>query len=269
MKIIIRLFVLWVSVILTSCAIPHYYYSPDVQNVPLFKEKNEFSGLIAGSFGEVNNCLEVQAGYSFPGHVALVTNYMTGGNNHSTEHITDFSKIHYFEGACGYYKALKDNGVFEIYGGYGNGSESHAFTYVEYIDPLTWRKNQDGTADMSFSKLFIQPDVGLKIKWLEGAFSLRISNLNYSGININNTVYHLEELNNLKLNSNSWLIEPAITCRMGSKSVKGQVQLVFSRNLTNSALLFEKFRINFGLYFNFERKQSKTKTDLPSSVQIQ
>ena len=257
MKINIRLLILWIPIILTSCSVPHYYYSSNIQNVPLFKEKYEFSGLIAGSFGEINNCLELQTGYSLPDQVALVANYMTGGNDHSTEHITDFCKIHYFEGACGYYRPFEDFGVFEIYGGYGKGSENHAFTYSEYVNPFTWRTIQDGTADLSFSKLFIQPDVGIKLKWLEGAFSLRISNLNYTRINIYNTTYHLEELNNLKLNITPWLFEPAITCRMGLKPVKAQIQLVFTRNLTNSALLFEKFRINFGLYFNLQKTIKK------------
>lgn len=266
----IRLPVLWVSVILNSCTFPHYYYSPNIENVPLFTDKFEFSGLMAGSFGEINKYLELQAGYSFPGHVALMANYLIGGNDQSTEHTTDFEKNHYFEGACGYYKPFNDIGLFEIYGGYGEGYERHSFTYKEYLGSLTWRTIQDGTADLSFSKLFIQPDIGIKIKWLEAAFSFRISNLNYSTINIYNTVYHLDELNSLKLNNTSWLFEPAITCRIGFKQVKGQIQLVCTRNLTNPDLLFELFRINFGLYFNLQKQQSKkTATDFSSSSQVQ
>jgi hypothetical protein len=222
----------------------------------LFKESNEFSGLVAGSFGEVNNCLEFQAGYSFPSHVALMANYMTGGNDNSSDSYVDFSKIHYFEGALGFYKSFKDIGVFEIYGGYGQGSQRHAFTYSEYNGWFSWTYIPDGTADLSFSKMFIQPDIGIKTRWLEGAFSCRLSRLNFSNIEINNTVYHLDELNTLKQNSAPWLLEPAFTFRGGFKSVKLQIQVVFAGNLGNPDLSFEKSRLNVGLHLNLSKKQS-------------
>ncbi len=264
MKTNFLLLVLAVSVIFPGCSIPHFYYSPNIQNVPLFKEKNEFSGLIAGSLGAVNTCLELQAGYSFPEHIALTANYMTGGNDNSTDYYKDFSKTSYFEGAMGYYKSFNDIGVFEIFGGYGQGSQHHTFTYSEYDGWFSWTRVPDGTADISFSKLFIQPDIGIKINGLEGAFSFRISNLNLSQVSIYNSVYHLQELNDLKQNHTSWLFEPAFTFRGGLKSVKGQIQLVFSRNITNPDLLFEICRINVGLYFNLQKKQPiKLAPDVP------
>lgn len=247
----------WASILLTNCSFPHYYYSSNIQNVPLFKESNEFSGLMAGSFGAVNNSLELQAGYSFPGHVALTANYMTGGNDNSSDSYEDYSKNHYFEGTLGFYKSFKNIGIFEIYGGYGQGSQRHAFAYKEYSGGLIWTWVPDGKADLSFSKIFIQPDIGIKIKWLEGAFSCRLSKLNFREINIYNTVYRLDELNIIKQNSTPWLIEPAFTIRAGGKSVKGQVQFVSSRNLTNPNLMFEDFRVNAGLHFNLSKKRSQ------------
>jgi hypothetical protein len=243
------------SVVVTSCSIPHFYYSSNSQSVPLFNEKNEFYGLFAGSFGAVNQSIELQAGYAFPGHIALMGNFMTGGNDNSSVNYSDFSKIHYLEGAGGYYTSFGKLGVFEIYGGYGHGSEHHAFTYVEYDGLLSWITVPDGRADLSFSKIFIQPDIGIKIKWMESAFSFRISNVDFTGVDAYSTTYHLQELDNIRLNHTSWLFEPAFTFRAGFEPVKFQIQMVFSGNLSNPDQSFEIFRVNFGLSFNLSKKQ--------------
>lgn len=244
------------SLLLSSCSYPHYYYSTNVQNVPLFTEKNEFSGNVAGSFGIVNNSFEIQSGLSLPGHVALTANYMAGGNNNSVGSVSDYSKIQYFEGTAGFYTSFNNIGVFEIYGGYGKGSQRHAYSYCEYNGNPGWIWIPDGTADLSYSKLFIQPDIGIKTEWLEGAFSCRLSKLNFSDIEINNTTYHLDELNTLKLNSTPWFLEPAFTFRGGLKSVKLQLQVVFAHSFSNQDLLFEKTRYNIGLHVNLSKDHS-------------
>jgi hypothetical protein len=245
--------ILLISVLLNCCTTPHFYYTPIIQNVPLFNDKNQFSSYVAGSFGTVNSCFEIQTGFSLPGHVALTANYMTGGNDHSSEYYDDFAKINYFEGSLGYYRPFEDIGVFEIYSGYGRGYQRHAFASWQ-----SWSLESDGKADMSFSKIFIQPDIGIKKGWMEAAFSCRLSKLNFKDIRIDNSVnYHLDELNILKENSNPWLIEPAFTFRGGSKSVKGQIQAVFTGNMTNSNMMFERFRFNIGLYISLSKKQSK------------
>jgi hypothetical protein len=247
----------WALILTTGCSFPHYYYSPNSQNVPLFKGGDEFSGLMAGSFGVVNNCLELQAGYSFQGHMALTGNFMIGGKNNSDDDYQDYSKINYYEGALGYYNSFKTIGVFEIYGGLGHGSQQHVFAYKEYTDGQGWNWIPDGNADLSFSKIFVQPDIGIKLKWMEGAFSCRLSNLNFSGISVYNTVHRLDELNTIKLNHAPWLLEPALTFRVGGKSVKAQVQFVSSTNLTNSNMKFEHFRFNIGLHINLSKKISE------------
>jgi hypothetical protein len=248
---------MWTSVLLTSCSFPHFYYSPNVQNVPMFTEKTVFSGDIAGSVGVVNNSFEIQAGLSLPGHVALTANYMTGGTKHFRDNISDLSKVSYFEGTTGFYTSFKEYGVFEVYGGYGKGSQNHTFVYKEYGGQLIWTWVPDGTANLSFSKIFIQPDIGIKTEWMEGAFSCRLSKLNFNDIEINNTAYRLDELNTLKQNSAPWLLEPAFTFRGGLKSVKIQIQVVYAGNLSNPDLLFEKLRFNVGLHFNLSKKKSE------------
>jgi hypothetical protein len=246
-----------ILILITGCSFPHYYYIPNTQNVPLFKEKNIFSGHVAGSIGEVNNCLEVQAGYSLPGHVALTANYMIGGNNHSSDTYNDYDRIQYFEGAIGFYQQFKNAGVFEIYGGYGHGWQHHAFAYSIYDNWFSWNVEPDGNADLSLSKVFIQPDIGIKAQWVEGILSCRLSRLNFNEITIYNTVHHLDELNIIRQYSTPWLLEPAITFRGGPKIIKAEVQLGYSINLTNTEMMFEKYSLTFGLQFNLATRQPK------------
>ena len=257
MRTLISCMIMWIVVLITGCSFPHYYYSPNVQNVPLFTDSYELSGLVAGSAGDVNRCLELQAGFAFPRHIALTAGFLTGGNDRSGDGYTDFAKIRYFESSLGYYTAFKNIGVFEIYGGFGLGSQDHTFAYSEYEEWFYWSVVPDGKADLTFSKFFIQPNIGIKEKWIEGAFSCRVGLLNFDRIHISNSVYHFDEVNMLIENRSPWLIEPTFTLRAGSKAVKGQIQCVLSKTLTEPDLKFEKIRLSAGLFINLSVKGSE------------
>jgi hypothetical protein len=53
---------IFLAIWLSGCT--HYYYVANVQNVPLFKEKNEFRLSGAYGFGDYSECTEVQAAYA-------------------------------------------------------------------------------------------------------------------------------------------------------------------------------------------------------------
>lgn len=265
MKIHLKLLLSLITVLLTGCEIPHYYYSSNAMNVPLFDDKNQLTGLIAGSFGEVNNSFEAQAGFSTPWNIAFTGSLMTGGIGYSDVQPIDKSRISYIEGAGGFYKTFGDIGIFEIFGGYGKGKESHTFTYVSYDGFFNWTRYPDGNANIAFSKIFAQPDIGVRIKWLEAAFSLRITNIDYTNVSFDNTVYHLDALNDLIINHSSMLVEPAFTVRAGFKNVKSHFQIVITNNLSNPDQLYEKARFNFGLSFNIPL--GRTKKEQVSPVQ--
>jgi hypothetical protein len=248
--------VFWtIPFLLTGCSFPHYYYTPNIQSVPLFEEKNEFSGLVAGSFG-TNACLELQGGFAFPGHVALLTNFMTGGIDRSSSTYTDYMKINYFEGALGYYNSYENNLVFEIYGGYGGGSQNHAFSHTVYDNWLIPTVTSDGMADINYSKIFIQPDFGFRIKNFSAAFSCRVSRLYYTDLTFDSQ-YRIEELHLFEQNKDQWFLEPAFTMRGGVESVKFMIQFGFAANVTNPDMKYEKFRFCLGAGFNIGPKTEK------------
>jgi hypothetical protein len=180
---------------------------------------------------------------------------MTGGNTHRLTNVTDLSRVNTFEGAFGIYTPFSKIGVVELYGGFGKGSQHHVFAYKEYSGPFEWNWISDGTADLSFSKFFIQPDVGFKFEWVEGAFSCRLTKLNYPDIDFRNTSYRLDDMTSLMNNMEPWMIEPAFTLRGGKKSVKFQLQVLTSRSLSGSYELYESFRLGFGLHINIAPKQ--------------
>lgn len=254
----IRAIILWAIMLLTGCAFPHYFYSPNIQSVPLFKESNEFYGLMAMSTGK-GESFELQAGYSLPMHIALNANYMNGKRDKSRGSVDDITKISYFEGSIGYYKSFLTYGIFEIYGGFGHGSQNHTFAYTTSADNgwFSFQVIPDGKADLSFSKLYFQPNMGLKTKWVEAAVSFRLSSLDFDKINIYNTKYHLDELNLLKEYNAPWLFEPSLTLRGGPEMVKFQIQVVSPKNLTDQDLMFEECRFSFGMVFSLSKKKDE------------
>ncbi len=246
--------VLTLLLMVSGCSYPHMYHSPNMATVPMFNDKGQFSFLPAFSFGTENLNFEMQAAFSLPGHIALGANLMTGGKNNSKDNYEDFSKYNYFEGFGGFYTSFRDVGIFEIYTGYGEGSEHHTFAYNDW----DWGGGswvQDGTAEMKFSSFFIQPDIGIRMENIEAAFSLRLSRIEFKELSYAGTYYRLEELRDLDQNSLSWLLEPGFTFRAGQDPVKFQFQALFSPNLSHPDQPFEHFRIILGINLRFGGKK--------------
>lgn len=194
--------------------------------------------------------IDAQAAMSLTDHVALMANYaLVTGGNHSTDR--NWGNGSLFEGGMGYFRNIGQSFVFELYGGAGGGSEHHQYSYYDF----GYLKNiYDGTADISFSRLFLQPSVGCSYKWLEGAFSMRLCRMAFNRIDdhiISSGTYGLDVLEN---NKYQFFLEPAFTLRGGGKELRLQVQYVFSENLTSHYMQSEKGMISFGLYLSLGKK---------------
>lgn len=214
--------------LLSSCT--HYYYAPNQQNIPLFKEKEEVR--ISGGYGfegmpgELNQAeaIDLQVAYAFSHKYAAMVNfqYVSGGEGNSR------ANGQFVEGGFGRYKVLRDGAVFECYTGFGWGSQYH-----RYSDVLS--------ADLSHIRFFIQPSFGWKFNAIELAFSTRLCDTYFVKVSPQSSYgtpisrYDLDVVDN---NRNSILLEPALTLRIGWKSVKLQLQGVYSGNLTHPDLNF-------------------------------
>ena len=245
---------LFLSVLLCSCS--HYYYVPSTQNVPLFRERNEYrlSGMRAG--GEESVCTEVQAAYSVTDHIGIMANYMSARGGDISDN-TNWAKGNYIDGAIGYYKPINKYGVFEIYGGFGGSNQHHHYMNPFYTSTAPYNSD-GGVSDLSFTKIFVQPSFGFTFKAFDIAASTRICILSFHDINnqISGNIDEYNRLNNLS-NDVHLFLEPAITIRGGWKYVKLQFQASTASYFNNPDSHFENYHIAIGLYIAFSKSYRK------------
>lgn len=226
---------------------------PNVHNVSLFREKNEYRLCVATSGGEEISSTEIQAASSITGNIAVMTNVMLAKGGEKG--YGDWGKGKYADVAAGYYKPLGRSGVFEVYGGFGASSQQHQYSNNQYA----------GRSDLSFTKLFIQPSIGATSNVVDIAFSTRFCNLSFHRVN-NQIIEHHDEyeyyyLDKIARNKHSFLIEPALTLRGGWKYVKVQLQMGWNINLTHSDMRFETVHGSLGLYITIADRYQKKPVD--------
>ncbi len=238
---------LLLAALLQGCS--HYYYVPNIQPVPLFKEKNElrFSGAYGG--GMESNCLELHTAWSPTDKVGLMAGYMHAGGGDVEER--DFGKGNYVEGAVGYYRPIEKYGVFEAYGGLGGGKQHHEYTRYRYNDNTgAYSDVYDGYADISLVKLYIQPSFGFTHSIVDAAFSSRLCFISFTDVDnhVSADNYEFDDISALT-DKKYWYLEPAITLRAGWNNIKAQFQFCYSANL-NSPRIFtgEEAHVSVGVY---------------------
>lgn len=235
-------FIFLIALMFTGCT--QYYYVPNIQNVPMFREKNEYRVTIATGAGDESTCTEVQTAYSVTDNIGVMANSMTAkGVNSSSK---NSAKGNFLEAAVGYYKPVEKSGVFEVYGGIGGGNQHH-----EYPD--------SGSSDLSSLRLFVQPSYGFTFNPVDIALSTRLSALSF--VSIDNHVYgnlvQYEEVNNLS-HQTHLLLEPALTIRAGWKNVKLQLQFLYVGYLNSKRLnIGEETHLSLGLNIAIAKRYRK------------
>jgi len=237
-------FIIIAAPLLFGCS--HYYYVPNIQNVPLFREKNEFR--ISGSYGggDESNSFELQGAWSAGKHIGITSSFMSANGNYSDNH-DEWGKGSYIDIACGYYTPINEHGVFEVYGGIGGASQNHSFTGSNY--------SVSGQAHIKSNKLFIQPSIGFEFNIFEFALSTRLCRLSFTDVDFNqNAISDEWEINRLQALSDDalyYFVEPAATVRVGWKSVKIQVQVSVGSYQWNYEIPFEPYHVGLGVQFAF------------------
>jgi hypothetical protein len=227
---------------LSSCT--HYYYMPSAPNTPLFREKNEFRATASIGKGDRTETVHAQAAYAITNRLAIAGSHMNarGGdlvnNNGAKGQYTDFS--------AGYFNPFHKNLVFEVFGGFGKSKQRHVYSSSE-------------NANLTFTKLFVQPSIGFTNKYFDYAFTPTFSQVRYHHIshNISANDPENEALQNIAQRKNSILFEPTFTIRGGWQFFKIQTQVGSSRNLTNRNLAFEEIQLNVGFSFAFAQRMLK------------
>lgn len=216
-----------VSVILishTSCV--HYYYAPNSNNVPLFKEKGEariqaqYTTTGAQADYDAADGFEIQTAYAAGNHTALQLNFF-----YASENDQDYGSGsgNYIEAAYGYFKPFgKKRWVFETYAGLGFGGVTNVFKN-DYNNYTTEE------AKTSIAKFFMQPSIGFATKYFDVAFSSKFSlvnlGLNRSTLSEQNNQIDYAYIESLRKGKSYFFWEPGLMIRGGFEHVKVVMQL--------------------------------------------
>jgi len=227
----------------TSCKV---MYVPNMVNVPLFKEKNEFRGTVSLS--------DYQFAYAPGKNIGLMANGYI--RNSSFSSLSEYSTSrNLFEGGVGYFKPLSEGFVFETYavGGVGNLSYNYTDTYNS--------GTQENKYSTSFTRFFLQPSIGYTNDFVDVAFSTRIVQLGFNNVKYEGyTTQDLKDEEILNLDKTKYyFIEPTFTLRLGYKWCKIHLQAIYSNKVNIEPLNYQKFTVNFGLHINIAPRLNKSK----------
>jgi hypothetical protein len=217
----------------------HYYYAPNMHNVPMLKEKNDSRVIMAQSNGGEISSTEIQAAYAITDKIGLMGNAMFARSKPGDAANPNRGSGTLAEIGVGYYKPLKKQFVFETYAGLGGAGIRNTFSNGLTIKTTAIR-------------LFVQPEIGYSMKYFDAILSTRVCGVNlskpgtYSGLDSTNTA----NLDYLSAHPFSLLVEPAITLRGGWGPMKVQFQYGLSSNLTSPKLSQGTSNVSLGLYFD-------------------
>jgi hypothetical protein len=242
--------ILFILFILGSCT--HYYYAPNIHNVPLLQNKKDARFLIAQSNGGEINSTEIQGAYAVSDKIGVTANTMFSSSKNNKDS-TDRGNGGLIELGVGYFKPINTTHfIFESYLGLGGGSIHNTF-----------QNNQ--TIHTSVSRFFIQPALGYSRKHIQLALSAKLCGVNlskptgYSNLESNQRI-HLDYVGSHPF---SLMFEPAFTIRAGWNNLKLQFQYGISTNLNNPELSQGESNMSLGIYFelnkSFWEKRGKIK----------
>ena len=236
------------AVSIASCG--PQYYSTNMHNTPLFKEKGDLKFNAAVSWSEEADtpCVEMQGAYAFSNHWALIGDY------HRVE--VKYDENNYNKGysgalGIGYFTPIQNTDwVFETYGRIGRGQSTAAFEARENYGSSPAHYTQQH----NFSILSLQSNIGYKHKNFEAAISAKISKvgfyqrtLRYNGIESNYPQDQYDPYLKSYL-----LFEPGIMFAVGFKNIK--IQSGLSCDLLNDELPAQQLNFSLGLSFALNSK---------------
>ena len=213
-------------------------YVSNAVNAPLLKEKGEIHVAATGKDLQVAVAVTKNLGVMANGYYQ---NYKSE-NNYQHNGMMG-------EAAIGYYKPINSYFTYEAFVGGGVGKVHKQEQFIDQNDNAYM-----ASFNANAAKLFIQPDIGFKTKFIDVALSSRFSFVKYSNFRQSN--YTQQQLSDNNLNNNDLtnplfaFAEPAITIRGGYKFIKLQFQYGLTINLTPNPIKHPDNFSSLGLIFN-------------------
>ncbi|UKJ08457.1 hypothetical protein [Solitalea lacus] len=250
MKNTLLLILLPPTLFFPSCSMTKYFPTP-VQT-PLLTEKNELKvttsmpGDISVAYAPDKN-IGLFSNISFYNESQPSSTTINGNkeeNEKNGHHLV-------FEAGAGYFRKYEQNLLFELYGGVGLGRFKIDSKFTN--DPINYNYQ------IPTYKFFINPSFGIKKKYVELAFSMRLTALNFgkSTTNFNGEMIEVDELGNLD-HQTTFFYEPSFTVRAGLQPVKFHYQLGYSRKYGNKSLNYMPIFSTLGITIDITPNLFKT-----------
>lgn len=213
---------------------------PNSQNVPLIKEKCEWN--INSAYNDKQ--IELQGAYGIGDATALQLNTFLVFPMYYP--VSDGVSGGFIELGGGYYKNLSEYFLFDTYllAGIGNIRNDIPFSSSS-------GRNKGGQLSANYARYGLQPSISFVTDYFSISGSSRFVNLSH--YNISGKLYHdgVEQVNYLRQHNSNFLIEPAVTVRLGWKLFKIQVQYLRSINVSNPHFPQDDEIWTIGLNFHF------------------
>lgn len=243
----------------SSCTLFRFAYSPTIQNIPAFKEKNEarINAAVASTLAGTENSYSLQGAYAVSDHFAITAAWngslrsqdeltTSNGSGTSNTEIVKYNRRSAEFGAGVFYPLSNDKKVFfELYGGYGFGTN-------DISDNVATKSGSTGFHNSKTNRFYLQPSLSFHPS---SNFTLtpvmRFTSIGYSNITTsydNNELqsYQLVEIQQRRL----FFIEPALMTSFGFEStpwfrVQAQMNVSLLAGSTNTNYRSNYFSVGF------------------------
>ncbi len=251
------IYLLFIAVLLSSCSERLYY--PDRANVPAFREAHEIKAVV--SVKPQDNAVgpavspAADLAYAPINHLGIIASYRTIVNrdgylypvfdkpdNYSYNNTPVNIYGHRIEGGAGYFTGFGRMGIFEAYGGYGNG-------VVDGTSKFTSRYN----------RFFVQPEAGVRSRIFSAMGGIRVTMEKFYGFESGDPAL-LSEINSERYGpyvdltaQRFFFVEPFVNFEVGYKYVAFNAQLGFSAQVDHNPAITGDFPVyaSFGAVFHF------------------
>lgn len=206
------------------------YYSPNTLNVPMISEKNQGSLAIDSA----SESIDFRGAYSPRANLGVIASgsKIRGDSGRGSGYLV--------EGGAGYYRRIKSRLLWDAYGlvalaGVGNPSTSMA--------------SAGFSNKARYLRYGVQPSFGFQSTHFDLAGAARLVRLSYfdiRGATDSDVAY-------LKAQPSQFLIEPVVNLRVGWESVRIELQVGHSFNMTNKAFLQKDDIASLGIVYTFKR----------------
>lgn len=216
------------------------YYIPNTQNVPMIREQGEGSVVFAGN----GNQYELQAAYGVAQGLAFQVNgalYLPKEEDNGNR-----GRGSMVEGGPGFFTGIGEHFQFDTYALIGSGRLRNQFPFTLDAYPAT-----TGDLRANVLRLALQPSFSFHSNYLSATASLRAGRIQFSNIQGSLVFDGVNQQDYLANHSMSYLLEPALTFRVGPEALKLQIQAMKSFNMSHTDFRQDYDLLTLGLHLKF------------------